>query len=89
MKNRNPAVLFLLLFLCALFPSVCYSQRTATVAAWNIEGFEPIPTTRTRLIARAIHNLSPDVIALSEVNSSNAQETLDLMVATLRQLGSR
>lgn len=78
------SILFLLIFAPATF-----GQTTGSVAAWNIMGFDPIPSTRTRLIARAIHNLQPDVIALSEVNSSSAQETLDLMIATLRDLGSR
>lgn len=89
MKKRSLVITLLLLFLCTVFSPISYAQQAATVAAWNIEGFEPIPPTRTRLIARAIHNLRPDVIALSEVNSSTAQETLDLMVETLRQLGSR
>ena len=77
---------FSLLTVLLLFAPLCYGQ-SATVAAWNIKGFDPIPATRTRLIARAIHNMSPDVIALSEVNTSSGEETLDLMVDTLADLG--
>ncbi|HYX71793.1 MAG TPA: endonuclease/exonuclease/phosphatase family protein [Nitrososphaera sp.] len=77
---------FSLLTLLLLLAPVCYAQN-ATVAAWNIKGFDPIPATRTRLIARAIHNMSPDVIALSEVNTSTGEETLDLLVDTLADLG--
>lgn len=86
MKARTLLISLLLLL---IYAPAGLGQTQATVAAWNIKGFEPIPPTRTRLIARAIHNMSPDVIALSEVNSSNAQETLDLMIATLGELGSR
>lgn len=86
MKTRISLISILLLF---IFVPAGFGQTTASIAAWNIKGFDPIPATRTRLIARAIHNLKPDVIALSEVNSSTAQETLDLMIDTLRQLGNR
>jgi exonuclease III len=47
---------------------VSTSAQTATVAAWNIEGFTPIEDAKARRLAKAIDNLSPDVILLTEVN---------------------
>jgi endonuclease/exonuclease/phosphatase family metal-dependent hydrolase len=42
--------------------------QTATIAAWNIEGFSPIGSSKARRVAQAIKNLNPDVIVLTEVN---------------------
>jgi len=55
------------LLILFLFVSTAYTQ-TATIAAWNIEGFTPIDDTKARRLARAIGNLQPDVILLTEVN---------------------
>lgn len=83
MKTARPrffGIAFLILLCCA--PAL--AQQNATVAAWNVKGFEPIPASRIRLIARAIHNMRPDVIALTEVNPDTA---LDDLVAELRNHG--
>lgn len=58
--------LFALVVLAAL--AVSAFGQTATVAAWNIEGFSPIGSNKAERIAKAIKNLNPDVILLTEVN---------------------
>lgn len=73
-------VLIFLSLLCAR----ALAQTNATVAAWNLNSFDPIPKARIQPIARAIHNMSPDVIALAEVNPDS---TLDSLIAELRTHG--
>lgn len=67
MKTRS-LILFLLVSLAALASASTTFAQNATIAAWNVEGFEPISTLKTQRLAKAIRNLNPDVIVLSEVN---------------------
>lgn len=74
MKTRS-VLQFLLLFVVCVFPVGVLAQ-TATVAAWNIEGFAPVTAAKAKRVAKAIHNLRPDVIALVEVNPNAAAVTV-------------
>ena len=74
MKPQSLLRFLLLLGIC-LFPVGIFAQ-TATVAAWNIEGFAPVTAAKAKRVARAIHNLRPDVIALVEVNPNAAAVTV-------------
>lgn len=58
--------------------------QTATVAAWNIEGFAPVAPAKAKRLAKAIHNMSPDVIALTEVNPDSV---VSQIVSELAALG--
>lgn len=49
------------------FPAATFGQQ-AKVMAWNLGGFDPIPQIRVTNHVRAIRNINPDVIVLSEVN---------------------
>lgn len=65
------------LFLCVVFVfPVGVLAQTATVAAWNIEGFAPVTAAKAKLVAKAIHNLKPDIIALVEVNPNAVAVTV-------------
>jgi endonuclease/exonuclease/phosphatase family metal-dependent hydrolase len=81
MKSR-PVLPLLVLFLLCLFPVFTHAQ-TATVAAWNIEGFNPVTAAKARRAAKAIHNLQPDVIALVEVNPNATAVTIVNELANL------
>jgi len=74
MKARSLLRFLFLLVICH-FPAGILAQ-TATVAAWNIEGFAPVTAAKAKRVARAIHNLRPDVIALVEVNPNAAAVTV-------------
>lgn len=70
------SLFFLLLFAIAAF------GQTATIAAWNLGGFEPIPPLRVGNQVRAIRNMNPDVMILSEVNPNTVATDI------ARQLGN-
>jgi endonuclease/exonuclease/phosphatase family metal-dependent hydrolase len=56
--------------------SATQPAQTATIAGWNILGFDPIPDTRVKRIARAIRKINPDLIVLSEVNPNDVPEKI-------------
>ncbi len=57
----------LALVITLVFATNTFGQ-TATIAAWNLGGFDPIPDARVQRHVRAIRNINPDVILLTEVN---------------------
>lgn len=81
MKTRF-LILALLLFIYIPNPSA--SGQVASIASWNIEGFEPIATAKAERVAKAIHNLSPDLIVLVEVNPDNV---VNEIITSLTGLG--
>lgn len=82
MKRLNLlAALAFALLLCA----PASGQNRVTIAGWNLGGFEPIPPARVERLARAIHNMSPHLMALSEVNPD--VEVLDGLLERLEQMG--
>jgi len=66
---KRLTILLVLAFTC--FASTTPAQTTATIAAWNIEGFTPIEDAKARRLARVIGNMNPDVILLTEVNPNS------------------
>jgi len=85
MKIKTLPVLVLTLLISSICASAALGQTNATVAAWNLGGFEPIPPARVERLARVIHNLRPHVIALTEVNP--AEEVLQKLVDDLGEMG--
>lgn len=75
--RRLPLVLVGLLLCCA--PSTTGQvDTTAVVAAWNISGFQSVEDARIPRLARAIADIDPEVIALSEVNPDAVVDKLIL-----------
>ena len=68
MKSKSPTLIIFFIVVSSLAAPVCLAQTRATVAAWNLGGFEPIPPQRVDRLARVIRRMDPDVIALTEVN---------------------
>ncbi len=55
---------------------VCFSQSTATVAAWNLAGFGGISPERLARQVEGLTLLDAEVVALVEISPVNAIETL-------------
>ena len=51
-------------------------RATATIAAWNIQGFIEIPPERIRRLADGLADLDSDVIVLTEVNPPEVTDRL-------------
>jgi endonuclease/exonuclease/phosphatase family metal-dependent hydrolase len=75
MKSRSLLSFPLVLLVIMLCASASLAQN-ATVAAWNLGGFEPIPPARVKRLAKAIHNMKPDIMALTEVNPDSILQDL-------------
>lgn len=74
-----------LLLLALGDPGFSQIDTTATIAAWNIEGFSSIPPDEARRIAEGIADLDPELIALSEVNP---EHTAALLAGELNNVGA-
>ncbi len=78
-------VVFLAAFLFLVPASTGQVDTTAVIAAWNISGFNPIEDARIPRLARAIADIDPEVIALSEVHPD---EVVDKLILELSKLGA-
>lgn len=70
MRKLSLALVAVILFAVSAF------GQTATVAAWNIEGFKPVGSSKAERIAGAIRQLNPDVILLTEVNPDSVANSI-------------
>jgi endonuclease/exonuclease/phosphatase family metal-dependent hydrolase len=52
------------------------TDTTATIASWNIEGYEEVPDARIEPLARGIVALDAEIIALQEVNPNDVAQKL-------------
>jgi hypothetical protein len=48
--------------------SLSFQTTTANVAAWNLDGFQPIPTDKAETFADVITQIDPEVLVLVEIN---------------------
>ena len=85
MKKHYGVIFFILLIPALLHAQpVSYQATTANIAAWNIAGFDAIPTHKSKIFANAISYIDPEVIALVEVNPDSIADNI---VSELKSIG--
>ena len=63
---------------------VSFQATTANIAAWNLSGFQAIPSDKAKTFADAVAYIDPEVLALAEVNP----DSIAVKIATeLKNLG--
>lgn len=81
-------ILILMIFLVSSISlhaePVSFQATTANIAAWNLAGFNAIPTAKAETFADAIAYIDPEVLALVEVNPDSI---VDQITAELKSIG--
>ena len=81
MRTNSLIVSVALLLTASLGFSAEFESSTARIAAWNLEGFNPIPVSRLQRQAEGIAIVDAEVITLVEVNPDSAMADLKTILA--------